>query len=65
MRKQELPRLSPHVATILPQGFIDELRAMIDQTKESIAATINSRLTMLYWHIGSRVLSEILKKERA
>jgi hypothetical protein len=37
MTKQELSTLSPHVATILSQGFIDELRSIIDQTKEAIA----------------------------
>jgi hypothetical protein len=63
MSKQEFLALSPHVATILPQGFIDELRSMIDQTKEVIAATVNARLTMLYLHVGSRIRSEILKNE--
>lgn len=65
MTKQNLSTLSPHVATILPQGLIDELRSLIDQTRESIATTVNSRLTMLYWHIGSRIRSEILNNERA
>jgi len=65
MSKQELSTMSPHAATILPQGFIDELRSMIDQTKEAIAATVNAGLTMLYWHVGSRIRSEILKNERA
>lgn len=65
MSKQELSTLSPHVATILPQSLIDDLRSMIDQTKEAIAETVNSRLTMLYWHVGSRIRSEILQNERA
>ncbi len=62
---KEPSTLSPHVATILPQGLIDELRLMIDQTKGVIAATVNTHLTMLYWHVGSRIRSEILKNERA
>ncbi len=64
MNKQELSTLSPHVAT-MPQNLIDDQRSMIDQTKEAIAEAVNSRLTMLYWHVGSRIRSEILQNERA
>lgn len=65
MTKQELSELSQHVATILPQSLMDDLRSMIDQTKEAMAAVVNTRLTMLYWHIGSRIRSELLNNERA
>lgn len=52
---------------VLPQldNLIEELRQMIDQTRNSIASTVNVRLTMLYWHVGNRVRKEILKEERA
>lgn len=65
MNKQELSTMAPPVMPILPQGFIDELRSMIDQTKESIAVAINSKLATLYWHIGNRVRKEILNYKRA
>ncbi|NGX54756.1 MAG: hypothetical protein KR126chlam2_00375 [Chlamydiae bacterium] len=45
--------------------LIGELRQMIDQTRETIASTVNSRLTMLYWHLGNRVRKEVLREERA
>lgn len=45
--------------------LIGELKTMIDQARESIASTVNTRLAMLYWHVGSRVRKEILKDERA
>ncbi len=45
--------------------LIGELRQMIDQTRESVAITVNAKLTMLYWHIGNRVRKEILNDERA
>jgi hypothetical protein len=38
---------------------------MIDQTRENIAVTVNSQLTMLYWHLGKRVRKEILNNQRA
>ncbi len=47
------------------EHLIGDLRQMIDQARESIASTVNSRLTMLYWHLGNRVRKEILKEERA
>lgn len=54
-----------HLASLQVDQLIGELRQMIDQTRESIATTVNSRLTMLYWHLGNRVRKEILKEERA
>lgn len=65
MTKQELSTLSHHDTTILPQGFIEELRVMIDQMRESIATIVNSKLTILYWHIGNRVRKEILNSQQA
>ncbi|PIS01583.1 MAG: hypothetical protein COT84_01550 [Chlamydiae bacterium CG10_big_fil_rev_8_21_14_0_10_35_9] len=37
---------------------------MIDQTLSSIAS-INSGLTLLYWHVGTQIRIEILQDERA
>ena len=65
MIKQGLSKLSQHAATILPTGLIDELRSMIDQTKESIAFSVNSKISMLYWRVGNRVCKEILNDQRA
>ncbi|MDE3045502.1 MAG: DUF1016 family protein [Verrucomicrobiota bacterium] len=65
MSKQEMPTIAPSNIPVLPQGFIDELRSMIDQTRESIAVAVNSKLTMLYWHIGNKVRKEILNNQRA
>ncbi len=41
MSKQELFKLSPHVATILLQNLIDDVRSLINQSKEAIASTVN------------------------
>ncbi len=51
--------------TALPDGLLDDLRCMIDQTRQSIASTVNAGLTLLYWHVGTRIRKEILKDERA
>ncbi|NGX37012.1 MAG: hypothetical protein K1000chlam2_00161 [Chlamydiae bacterium] len=47
------------------ENLVGELRGMIDEARSSIASTINSTLTMLYWHVGTRIQKEILKGERA
>jgi len=38
---------------------------MIDLARVSIAAKVNTGITMLYWHLGKRVRKEILKEDRA
>lgn len=45
--------------------LIGELRHLIDQTRASVASTVNASLTLLYWQIGSRVRTELLNNERA
>lgn len=49
----------------LSETLINDLRQMIEQTRTSMASTINAGLTMLYWRVGNRVLKEILQDERA
>jgi len=39
---------------MLLQSLIDDLRSMIDQTKEVIVTSVSARLTMLYWHSDSQ-----------
>ena len=61
--------LSPHKLSstpeALPQALLKDLRHMIDQTRRSIASTVNSELSLLYWHVGSRIRTELLQDERA
>lgn len=46
-------------------GLIGELKQIIDQTRESIAYTVNASLSLLYWQVGFRIRNEVLKNERA
>lgn len=50
---------------IIQESLLKDLRSMIDQTRQSIATTINTSLTMLYWRVGHRVQKEILQSKRA
>ena len=66
MTQQTMAPIKPStVQAVLPKGLLDDLRQMIDQTRESVASTVNTRLGMLYWNLGNRVRKEILKEERA
>ena len=46
-------------------GLIGELKYLIDQTRESVASTVNASLTLLYWQVGFRIRTELLQNERA
>lgn len=49
----------------IKNDLIDDLRQMIEKTRQSVALAINSSLTALYWKIGHRIRSEILLDKRA
>lgn len=42
-----------------------DIRHMIDASKSQTAATVNSAMTLMYWHIGRRINQELLGGERA
>lgn len=67
MTQKSLPALSAptSAAPVLTSGLLDDLRQMIDRAKESVASAVNTTLATLYWHVGSRIQSEILQNERA
>lgn len=46
-------------------GLAADVRRMIEQTREGVARTVNAGMTLLYWRIGKRILTEILGNERA
>ncbi len=37
----------------------------MNETRSSVALTVNSALVLLYWEVGTRIRSEILKHQRA
>jgi hypothetical protein len=45
--------------------IFEGIKQLIEQTKQSIAVSINSTLTLLYWNIGKQINDEILKNSRA
>ncbi len=45
--------------------LFNELSSLIEQSKQKIAVTANSTLTLLFWHVGKRINEEVLHNERA
>jgi predicted nuclease of restriction endonuclease-like (RecB) superfamily len=42
-----------------------EIKNLIETSKNNVAVTVNSEMTMLYWNIGKRVNDEVLQNSRA
>ncbi len=51
--------------TPVARPLLADVRQMILQTRESVARAVDSGLTTLYWHIGRRILQDVLKEKRA
>ena len=47
------------------QELFWDVAKLIDETRKSVAYTVNSALTYMYWKIGKRINDEILQHERA
>lgn len=47
------------------QLLVNELRGLIDAARASVAQTVNSALTLLYWQVGQRIRTEVLSDARA
>jgi len=45
--------------------ILEDIKQLIEQTKQNIAVSVNSALTLLYWNIGKQINDEILKNSRA
>lgn len=45
--------------------LLDELVDLIEKTKVQVVSYTNSSLTVLFWHIGNKILTHILQNKRA
>jgi hypothetical protein len=46
-------------------NLFEQIKNLIEQTKQNVAITINSSLTLMYWNIGKLVNDEIVQNKRA
>ncbi len=42
-----------------------EVKSLIQASKQRAAVSVNAELTLLYWQVGRRINTEVLKGERA
>ena len=49
----------------VPSDLLADLRGLIQGARETVARAVNTTLVMLYWQIGRRIRTEILKNKRA
>ncbi|MEA3496911.1 MAG: PDDEXK nuclease domain-containing protein [Bacteroidota bacterium] len=47
------------------QNLLNDLVALIEKTKTQVVSYANSSLTVLFWHIGKRILTHNLQNKRA
>ena len=53
------------VAPLVSKSLVEDLRQIIEQARWRVASTVNSELTMMYWHIGERINRDVLSNQRA
>src|SRR3954463_14463944 len=69
MAKKRMPKVrSPAKsmpAASAPRQLLADLRSLIQATRSGVAQAVNSAQVLLYWHVGQRIQSEILRHDRA
>ncbi|NVO67183.1 PDDEXK nuclease domain-containing protein [Methanofollis tationis] len=63
--KRDLTARAPSTTPSASPVLLEDLRKIIEETRQGVAATVNAALTLLYWRVGRRINDEILKGERA
>jgi len=64
----KLKKLSPSaVATTKsnPEALSSDLRELILSARQTVARGVSAALVVLYWHIGQRIRTDILREQRA
>jgi hypothetical protein len=65
-RGKQLARKTAGRSSVADQGqLLEDLRGLIKQTRAGVAQAVNSALVLLYWQVGHRIRTEVLKKQRA
>ena len=48
-----------------PAGLFKDVCQIIEASRQRVAISVNSELTLMYWHIGERINKEVLHDQRA
>ena len=50
---------------ITGKELVVEIKQIIEQSKQLFAVSVNAQITQLYWAIGRKLYTEVLKEQRA
>ena len=50
---------------VVSQKLVSDLHKIIQETRNHVAVTVNAAITIMYWHVGSRIRKDVLKNKRA
>ena len=53
------------MSNIRNNNLFEQIKNLIEQTKQNVAISVNSSLTIMYWEIGNKINQDILKNRRA
>src|SRR4051812_36472856 len=56
---------APGNKSLAPRKLIADLRELIEAARTGVARAVNSAQVLLHWHVGQRILTEILRHGRA
>ncbi|MBD5184270.1 MAG: DUF1016 domain-containing protein [Bacteroidales bacterium] len=54
-----------HIIKSSENKIVSDIRVLIEQSRQQVAAAVNAGMTLMYWHIGERINREVLGGERA
>lgn len=55
----------PTTPALNAMPLLDDIRTLIDTTRQRVATAVNAQLTLLYWQIGRRIHLHIVQQQRA
>jgi len=47
------------------QPIAADIKKLIEKSRQNVALAVNAEITLLYWHIGKRIKTELIGNERA
>jgi predicted nuclease of restriction endonuclease-like (RecB) superfamily len=53
------------IAAVCPGDLLADVRELIVQAREGVARAVDAGLVTLYWHVGRRIRTDLLKEKRA
>jgi predicted nuclease of restriction endonuclease-like (RecB) superfamily len=56
---------SKNMERLVDPELFSEVKALIEQSRQTVAVAVNSTMTMLYWEVGRRINAEVLNDQRA